>query len=129
MSELAPQEVVVKGPSKAAQRVMRVVLSGEIGHEAFADVPAMLERLLRTGVLQVVIDCSEVSHFDYRGVRPLLRRAEAFREQGGDVRLAGLSPYLFAIFRSAGADDAFDYFASVDDAVASFNRGIFVFGG
>ena len=31
-------------------------------------------------------------------------------EQGGDVKLAGLSPYLFAIFRSAGADDAFDYF-------------------
>jgi anti-anti-sigma regulatory factor len=74
----------------------------------------------------VVIDLSGVTHFDYRGVRPLMRRADVFRELGGDVRLAGLSAYLFAIFRSAGADNAFDYFATVEDAVASFNRSIFV---
>jgi len=130
MSSLAGQEgVTPKAPTKVAQRVMRLVLEGEIGQEAVADVSAMIERLPASGVLQVVIDCSEVSHFDYRGVRPLLRRVEALREQGGDVRLAGLSPYVFAIFRSAGADGAFDYFASVDDAVASFTRGIAAFGG
>ncbi|MBL9039338.1 MAG: hypothetical protein JNG84_12540, partial [Archangium sp.] len=33
---------------------------------------------------------------------------------------AGLSPYVHAIFRSAGANDAFDYLKTVDDAVAFF---------
>lgn len=129
MSELAGQDVLTRTPGAAAPRVMRVVLAGEIGRDEYGGVTAMLGRLLSSGVFQIVIDFSEVSHFDYRGVRPLLRVADAFRDAGGDVRLAGLSAYLFAIFRSAGADDAFDYFASVDDAVASFNRSIFAAGG
>ena len=126
MSELAGQEVVKK---TAAARVMRVALAGEIDREGSSQLSSLLDRLFDSGVIKVVIDFAEVSHFDYRGVRPLLRRSEAFRDLGGDVRLAGLSSYLFAIFRSAGADDAFDYFASVDDAVASFTRSIFVTGG
>lgn len=107
-------------------KVMRVVLEGEISRDELGDIGDMLFRLSTSGVTNVVIDLSGVTHFDYRGVRPLMRRADVFRELGGDVRLAGLSAYLFAIFRSAGADDAFDYFASVEDAVASFNRSIFL---
>lgn len=112
----------------AAKRVMTMVLEGEIGQAEMADVAAMLERMASNGVTSLVVDLSEVSHFDYRNVRPLMRRAEGFRELGGDIRLAGLSPYLHAIFRSAGANDAFDYFAHVADAVSSFNKSIFVQG-
>ena len=44
------------------------------------------------------------------------------------VKLAGMSPYLHAIFRSAGAHDAFDYFAQTSDAVRSFERGALIYG-
>jgi anti-anti-sigma factor len=138
MSELIAQDIVTEAVATgeaarafsghAGPKVMRMVLEGELSREEMADIGDMLFRLTSSGVVNVVIDLSEVSHFDYRGVRPLMRHAEVFRELGGDLRLAGLSPYLFAIFRSAGANDAFDYFASVDDAVASFNRSIFVQG-
>jgi anti-anti-sigma factor len=126
-------EAVARGQAQrtsghAGPKVMRMVLEGEISREEMADIGDMLFRLTTEGVVNVVIDLSEVSHFDYRGVKPLMRRADVFRELGGDVRLAGLSSYLFAIFRSAGAHDAFDFFASVEDAVASFNRSIFVQG-
>ena len=49
---------------------------------------------LHRGMRQVVLDFTDVSHLDYRGVKPLLARAEAFRRAGGDVKLSGLSPYL-----------------------------------
>lgn len=138
MSELLNQEVVktVGAPAATAtsrvmphqRKVMQMMLEGEIGQADFNDIADMLFRMVSNGVTSLVIDLSEVSHFDYRNVKPLMRRAEAFRELGGDIRLSGLSPYLHAIFRSAGANDAFDYFANTADAVASFNKSIFVQG-
>jgi anti-anti-sigma regulatory factor len=139
MSELVAQDIVAgvatqaepgarKRFGQSAPKVMRMVLEGEISRDELGDIGDMLFRLTTSGSLNVVIDFTEVTHFDYRGVKPLMRKAEVFRELGGDVRLSGLSAYLMAIFRSAGANDAFDYFASVEDAVASFNRAIFVQG-
>lgn len=125
MSELVEREVVQQARrATATSRIMTMVLEGEIGLDEMDDVTAMLLRLSKGGVARVVIDFSEVAHFDYRGVRPLMRHAEVFREKGGDVRLAGLSPYLHAIFRSAGAHEAFDYFADVTDARRSFERAV-----
>jgi anti-anti-sigma factor len=125
VSELVEPEVVKQARrATATSRVMTMVLEGEIGLDEMNDVTAMLLRLSKGGVARVVIDFSEVGHFDYRGVRPLMRHADAFRERGGDLRLAGLSPYLHAIFRSAGAHEAFDYFADVADARRSFERAV-----
>ena len=112
-------------PKTAQTRTMTMVLEGEIGAAEMTEVGEMLLRLSLQGVTRVVVDLHDVSHFDYRGVRPLMRRADAFRELGGDIKLAGLSPYLHAIFRSAGANEAFDFFASTDDALGSFERGVF----
>jgi anti-anti-sigma factor len=107
---------------------MTMVLEGEIDRADTQDVVDMLARLTQDGVVELVIDFSEVTHFDYRGVKALVRRAEYLRELGGDVKLAGLSPYLHAIFRSAGAHDAFDYFARAEDAVRSYERGVLLYG-
>jgi anti-anti-sigma regulatory factor len=61
-----------------------------------------------------------VAHLDYRGVRPLMARAEVFRRAGGDIKLSGLSPYLAAIFRAAGAHDRFEAYPHMNDARAAF---------
>ncbi|GMU62029.1 MAG: hypothetical protein AMXMBFR34_37920 [Myxococcaceae bacterium] len=125
MSELVEPEVVHEARrATATSRVMTMVLEGEIGLDEMNDVTAMLLRLARNGVSRVVIDFCKVSHFDYRGVRTLVRHADAFRQQGGDLRLSGLSPYVFAIFRSADAHDAFDTFADLGDARRSFERAV-----
>jgi anti-anti-sigma regulatory factor len=136
MSELVAQDIVgARGDigarrhfGQSAPKVMRMVLEGEISRDELGDIGDMLFRLTTSGAVNVVIDFAGVTHFDYRGVKPLMRKADVFRELGGDVRLSGLSSYVHAIFRSAGANDAFDFFASVEDAVASFNRAIFVQG-
>lgn len=130
MSELANQEVVKQqsNVATATSRVMTMVLEGELDRTDVQDVLDMVARLTDHGTVEVVVDFSDVTHFDYRGVKPLVRRAEVLRELGGDIKLAGLSPYLHAIFRSAGAHDAFDYFAQSADAVRSFERGVLLYG-
>ena len=107
---------------------MTMVLEGELDRADVQDITDMLARKALEGVTEIVIDFSEVRHFDYRGVKSLVHRAELLRSQGGDLKLAGLSPYLHAIFRSAGAHDSFDYFSHSQDAVGSFERGVLLYG-
>lgn len=116
------QETIREVEARGTSRTMTVMLEGEISRGDWEDVADMLFRLAHRGITQVVLDFSSVSHLDYRAVRPLVARTEIFRKAGGDVRLSGLSPYLHAIFRSAGANDEFDYFSDAPAAIASFDR-------
>jgi anti-anti-sigma factor len=101
-------------------RVETLLLEGELGEAELGQVCEELARKLQLGVRQVVVDFSEVAHLDYRGVRPLMARAEGFRRAGGDIKLSGLSPYLSAIFRAAGAHDRFEMYPHMNDARAAF---------
>lgn len=122
MSALDDREALYQ--PKSVGRVVTMSLEGEIGAREVGDITDLLERVADDGVSRVVLDLSDVAHFDFRGVRPLLAGAETLRELGGDVKLAGLSPYLFAIFRSAGANDAFDYYVNAEEAHADFSRAL-----
>jgi len=104
----------------SSDRVETLLLEGELGERELLQVCEELARRLQRGVRQVVIDFGEVAHLDYRGVRPLMARAEGFRRAGGDVKLSGLSPYLAAIFRAAGAHDRFEMYPHMNDARAAF---------
>jgi anti-anti-sigma factor len=104
----------------ASGRVETLLLEGELLEKDLAQVCEELVRRMHRGLRNVVLDFSEVTHLDYRGVKPLVARAEAFRRTGGDVKLSGLSPYLAAIFRAAGAHDAFELYPHMNDARAAF---------
>ena len=129
MSELANQ-AVTKQLNRATEtsRIMTMVLEGELDRADVQDITDMLARKTLEGVVEIVIDFEDVTHFDYRGVKPLVNRAEELRELGGDIKLSGMSPYLHAIFRSAGAHDSFDYFSQSEEAVRSFERGVLLYG-
>jgi anti-anti-sigma factor len=109
--------------ARAPLRVQTLFLDGELGQEALGDLEQELFRLANRGRFQVVLEFSSVSHLDYRGVRPLLSRADLFRRAGGDIKLASLSPYLQAIFRAAGAHLAFELYPSAHDAAMAFVQG------
>ena len=59
--------------------VFTLMLEGELGVKELAEVGDELFRLMQRGVRQVVLDFSDVPHLDYRGVKPLLPRVDAFR--------------------------------------------------
>ncbi|WP_224365224.1 STAS domain-containing protein [Hyalangium versicolor] len=104
----------------SGDRVETLMLEGELGEQDLARVCEELTQRLQRGMRQMVVDFSEVGHLDYRGVRPLMARSEAFRRAGGDIKLSGLSPYISAIFRAAGAHDRFEVYPHMNDARAAF---------
>jgi len=104
------------------RRVITLCAEGELGEQQLVQIGEELFRLAHRGHYCVVLDLTDVSHLDYRGVRPLLSRAVLFRQAGGDIKLCGLSPYLRAIFRAAGARDDFEYFENAEKARLAFVR-------
>jgi anti-sigma B factor antagonist len=104
----------------SSSRVDTLMLEGELMEQDLARVAQDLSRRLLRGTRNAVLDFAEVSHLDYRGVHLLVERAEAFRRAGGDLKLSGLSPYLVAILRAAGAHDAFECYPHMNDARAAF---------
>lgn len=133
MSELATMEAVrsaLPGSGKpvARPKAMTMVIEGEIGQAEMIEIGDMLTRLSLDGVTDLVVDLRGVTHLDYRGVPVLVGGAEAFRALGGDVKVAGLTSYLFTIFQAAGAHDAFDFFADVSDAQRAFRDAVMVQG-
>ncbi len=127
LTDVIPPEVVAQ-VAENADPVSTLVLEGEICEREVRDVCQMVDRLWMRGVRQLVIDFTEVNHFDYRGVKPLLTRAGKLRSDGGDLKLCGLSPYIHAIFRSAGAHASFEYLATKEEARASFTPAFFASG-
>lgn len=122
MSELAAMEVVPT--TSKVEKPTTMILEGEIGKEELPQIADMLFRLAHRGVTRIVIDFEGVTHWDFRGVKPLIQRAELFRVAGGDIKLSGLSPYLHAIFRSAGGAGAFDFYTGQSEAVSAFKSGV-----
>lgn len=111
----AGEEQVVR-----SERLETLLLEGELGEQDLAAVGEEVFRRMQSGIRQVVLDFSEVPHINYRGVRPLAARAEVMRRAGGDIKLSGLSPYLAAIFRAAGAHHAFEIYPHMNDARRAF---------
>ena len=110
----------VAGAAVGTERVETLMLEGELSEQDLLQLCEELTRKMQRGVRQVVLDFGDVGHLNYRGVKPLMARAEAFRRTGGDLKLSGLSPYLAAIFRAAGAHDAFEIYPHMNDARAAF---------
>ncbi len=93
---------------------------GEMGEFELSHLGEELFRLANRGCRKVVLNLAGVDHVDYRGLRPLAARARLLRAAGGDLKLAGLSPYLAAIFRAAGLDEEFEMYASAEEAKVAF---------
>jgi anti-sigma B factor antagonist len=126
LSELAAADVM--SMVSKVEKPTTMILEGEIGKDELPQIAEMLFRVAHRGVTRIVIDFEGVTHFDFRGVKPLIQRAEIFRKAGGDIKLSGLTPYLHAIFRSAGGAGAFDFYAEKNDALSAFKSSVFVSG-
>ena len=76
--------------------------------EALADVSAR-------GASQLLLDCSQLRHIDYRLVPSLVAALERFESHAGGFVLCGLSHYLRDLFRLAGCDRALRCWPSAEE--------------
>jgi len=94
-------------------------LEGEMGREEMGGMKEAFARLVARGIFEFVVDFSEVTHVDYRGLHSWLSFANSLKKQGGEIKVCGLTPYIYAIFCSAGVQEAFDYYEGIWPAHAA----------
>ena len=77
--------------------------------------------LRQQGKRNIVLDLSKAKLMDSSGIGVLIETAKSLRDEGGDIRLAGMEDQmrnLFLVTKLLGP--VFQSFANVDEAVASF---------
>ena len=104
----------------ATLNVATLRCEGELGTMELAHLGEELFRLAHRGCHRVVVDLSGVDHVDYRGLRALAARARLLKAADGGLKLAGLTPYLAAIFRAAGVEEEFAMYRSPEEARLAF---------
>lgn len=85
-------------------RVAVLALRGWVDVSAEQRIEQTLEDLAVRGASQLLVDCSQLRHIDYRLVPRLVSALVRFESRSGAFVLCGLSRYLRDLFRLAGCD-------------------------
>jgi anti-sigma B factor antagonist len=109
---------VAVAPAAGATRLARVTLRGCIDAEAADRLDRALDDLALRGVTQVLVDCAELRHVDFRLVPALVSALDRFEARSGGVVLCGLSRYLRDLFRLAGCESRLRCWPSATDLLA-----------
>jgi anti-sigma B factor antagonist len=81
-----------------------------------------LHELIDGGKNQVVIDLAKVEFMNSSGLGLLIGGASLMKKTGGGLKLAGVSEKILALIKIARLGPVFDTFATVQDAVTSFDK-------
>ena len=83
-------------------RLATVALCGWVDLPAGRRIEQTLEDLAARGASQLLLDCSQLRHIDYRMVTRLVEALARFEARVGSVAVCGLSRYLHDLFRLSG---------------------------
>ena len=74
------------------------------------------------GIMQLVVDLSEVEFIDSSGLGALLLGRRLFTADDGDLRIIGAHEKVLHMFKIAKLDRVFEFFDNQDAAVKSFGE-------
>jgi len=75
---------------------------------------------LEGGAKKFVVDFTRTGYIDSSGLGVLVSLSKKIREQGGDLRLAGLNEDLQTLFELTKLDTLFSILRTPEEAVAAF---------
>lgn len=79
-----------------------------------------MNELVDGGNFQIVIDLKKTEFMDSSGLGALVSRIAVMRSNGGDVRLASVSPFVMNLLQVTHLDQVFKCFDDMESAVSSF---------
>jgi anti-sigma B factor antagonist len=107
---------------KSILGVSVIDVSGDIDFREMIRIKGLIGSLIQKEQLRVVLNLKAVDHINYLSIGVLLEQLRALRNLNGDLKLAGMNPYLRSIFRAVGMDQFFEEYASLEEAIESFDE-------
>ena len=95
-------------------------LKGELDAKTAPELTAFFNSQLADNKVNFVFDLKELEYSSSAGIRIFLGSARETRKNGGDIRIAEVSPQVGKIFSLSKFDKIVKIFETVDQAVESF---------
>lgn len=89
-----------------------VKMAGTMAAGDFTNLHGHLLGLLQARRRRIVLDFEEVEHVDFKDASSLAREFELVRSYNGNMKVAGLSPYVRNILVFAGLSDFLDAYTA-----------------
>jgi len=84
------------------------------------ELKTLIQEGLDRGERKFLIDCSQTGYIDSSGLGALVSLAKKVREQGGELRIAGLNEDLRSLFELTKLDTLFKISPTLNEALAGF---------
>lgn len=107
---------------KVVRGVAVLKLFGRIDSFVFSVFRDQLLEAIEEGQHRLVLDLAQTENINTTCMGLIVSRLKQCRDQGGDIRLAGLTEYLKKIFSLIGVGKLFEIYDHPDQAVDSFFR-------
>ncbi len=106
---------------KIIQDISVLDISGDIDFHEMLRIKDVIGSLVENQRIKVILNLKAVDHINYLSIGVLLERLMVLRNLNGDLKLAGMNPYVMDIFRVVGMDRIFEQYGSLEDAIESFD--------
>lgn len=97
-------------------------LFGEVSLAEINHIEKVIRSLKESQYHKIILDMANVDHIHYLIAETLISQAQSLREKQGDLKIASIGAYAKEIFRFTGADQYFENYATISDAILSFLR-------
>jgi anti-sigma B factor antagonist len=95
-------------------------LDGALDAYAFPRLEAAFNQLRDAKRFRIVLDCANLDYINSASLGALIGFARRVREQGGDLKLAALTPKIFSIVELLGFDKMLQIFPNAQLAISKF---------
>lgn len=97
---------------------------GNLEFVAADELDRVVAQLVKTGHIRVVVDLSDTYYISSRGWGVFLSNIKEMREKGGDLKLSGMLPDTYEVFRVLEFGMFLNSYISMDEAIDAFKPDI-----
>ena len=100
--------------------IVIIELGGYIDQTNSGQVEKIISDILKSGKRQLIFDLSELIYMSSAGWGIFVGEIKSVREEGGDIKIAAMSPEVYEVFQMLEFFHIIQDYATVDEAIASY---------
>jgi anti-sigma B factor antagonist len=101
-------------------QVVRLLPRQILDQLQISDIGQGIKNMIDQGELKIVVDFSIVDHLSSSALGMLINTKKLIEAKKGKVKICGMKPELFEVFRITRLDKVFSFYKTRDEALLSF---------
>ncbi len=99
-----------------------IVLDGYLDAHTAPQFETAIQSEIDAGHFRIIVDCAKLTYISSAGLGVFMSFIEEVREQGGDIKICGLTPKVQQVFDILGFPELYDMCDCVETAAGRFSE-------